>query len=99
MQLGNRGCSRRTQSLEDQLGALTLEAGKSQTATTWRAELHVYVAAIPAVSEFTSSPSCSWSSNRAHLETGAYMVSRTKERAIDPLLVPALLALATPSIC
>jgi hypothetical protein len=27
------------------------------------------------------------------------MVSRTKERALDPLLVPALPALATPSIC
>ena len=38
----------------------------------------------------------SWSSNRAHLETGANMVSRTKKRALDPLLVPALLALATP---
>jgi len=31
--------------------------------------------------------------------TGANMVSRTKERALDPLLVPALPALATPSIC
>jgi hypothetical protein len=31
--------------------------------------------------------------------TGANMVCRTKERALDPLLVPALLALATPSIC
>ena len=31
--------------------------------------------------------------------TGANMVlSRTKERALDPLLVPALPALATPSI-
>jgi hypothetical protein len=28
--------------------------------------------------------------------TGANMVSRTKERALDPLLVPALPALATP---
>jgi hypothetical protein len=28
--------------------------------------------------------------------TGANMVSRTQERALDPLLVPALLALATP---
>ena len=37
--------------------------------------------------------------NRAVLEKGANMVSRTKERALDPLLVPALLALATPSIC
>ena len=27
------------------------------------------------------------------------MVTRTKERARDPLLVPALPALATPSIC
>ena len=43
--------------------------------------------------------SCSWSPNRAVLETDANMVSRTKERALDPLLVPALLALATPSIC
>ena len=31
--------------------------------------------------------------------TGANMVSRTKERALDPLLVPALLALAPPSMC
>ena len=37
--------------------------------------------------------------HRAVLKTGANMVSRTKERALDPLLVPALLALATPSIC
>ena len=38
--------------------------------------------------------------NRALLDKkGANMVSRTRERAIDPLLVPALLALATPSIC
>ena len=43
--------------------------------------------------------SCSLSPNRAVLDTGANMVSRTKERAFDPLLVPALLALATPSIC
>ena len=41
----------------------------------------------------------SWSPNRAVLETDANMVSRTKERALDPLLVPALPALATPSIC
>ena len=31
--------------------------------------------------------------------TGVNMVCRTKERALDPLLVPVLLALATPSIC
>ena len=49
------------------------------------------------VVELSSSPS--WSSNRAVLETDANMVSRTKKRALDPLLVPALLALATPSIC
>ena len=36
---------------------------------------------------------------RAHLDTGANMVSRTRERARDPLLVPALLALATLSTC
>ena len=42
---------------------------------------------------------CSWSLYRAVLETGGNMVSRTKERVLDPLLVPALLALATPSIC
>ena len=41
--------------------------------------------------------SYSWSPNRAVLDTSANMVSRTKERAIDPLLVPALLALATPT--
>ena len=35
----------------------------------------------------------------AVLDEGANMVSRTKERALDPLLVPALPALATPSIC
>eukprot|EP00964_Phaeocystis_antarctica_P144654 scaffold110501_cov33-Phaeocystis_antarctica.AAC.2 len=52
-----------------------------------------------AISEFASSSSPSWSSNRAVLETDANMVSRTKKRALDPLLVPALLALATPSIC
>ena len=52
-----------------------------------------------AILEFDPSSSCSWSLNRAVLETGGNMVSRTKERALDPLLVPALLALATPSIC
>ena len=31
--------------------------------------------------------------------TGANMVSRTKERALDPLSVPALPTLVTPSIC
>ena len=49
--------------------------------------------------EVGKSPSCSWSLNRAVRETGANMVSKTQERALDPLLVPALLALATPSIC
>eukprot|EP00964_Phaeocystis_antarctica_P078304 scaffold48704_cov41-Phaeocystis_antarctica.AAC.1 len=52
-----------------------------------------------AIFEFDSPSSPSWSSNRAVLETAANMVSSTKERAIDPLLVPALLSLATPSIC
>ena len=52
-----------------------------------------------AISEFASSSSPSWSLNRAVLETGANMVCRTKERALDPLLVPALLALAKPSMC
>ena len=80
-------------------GSLTLEVGKSPTATRWRAELPVLYEQLSAISEFTSSSSCSWSLNRAVLETGANMVSRTKERALDPLLVPALLALATPSIC
>ena len=32
-------------------------------------------------------------------ETGANMVSRTKDRARDPLLLLTLLSLATPSIC
>ena len=36
---------------------------------------------------------------RAVLDKGANMVSRTRECAIDPLSVPALLALATLSIC
>ena len=59
------------------------------------------VAPSSTISEFTSPSSPSWSLNLAHLVTGANMVSRTKERAHDPLLVPALkvLALATPSIC
>ena len=37
--------------------------------------------------------------NRALLDKGANTVSRTRERAFDLLLVPALLALATLSIC
>ena len=57
------------------------------------------VAPPSAIGEFTSSSSPSWSSNRAVVETSANVVSRTRECAIDPLLVPALLALATRSIC
>eukprot|EP00964_Phaeocystis_antarctica_P035263 scaffold20137_cov36-Phaeocystis_antarctica.AAC.1 len=55
------------------------------------------VAPPSAIIEFTSLSSCSWSLNRAVLKTGANMVSRTKERAIDPLLVPALLQRYSPS--
>ena len=76
---------------------LTLEVGKSPTEVRWRRQLTTVLPS--AIFEFASSSSCSWSSNRAVLETGANMVSKTKERALDPLLVPALLALATPSIC
>jgi len=78
-------------------GALTLEVGKSPTEVPPRRRLPV--APPSEICEFASSSSCSWSLNRAVLKTGANMVSRTKERALDPLLVPALLALATPSIC
>jgi len=60
---------------------------------------HVPGSLPSAICEFDSSSSCSWSLNRAVLKTGANMVCRTRERALDPLLVPALLALATPSIC
>ena len=78
-------------------GPLTREVGKSPTEVT--RGRHVPRSLPSAICEFTSSSSCSWSPNSAHLVTGANMVSRTKERALDPLLVPALLALATPSIC
>ena len=37
--------------------------------------------------------------NHALLKTGAGMVCKTKERAGDPLLVPALAPLAMRSIC
>ena len=40
----------------------------------------------PAVSEFASPPSCSWSLNYALLETGADTVCRSKELAHDALL-------------
>ena len=41
----------------------------------------------------------SWSSNRAHLKSGAITVCKTKDRAHGPLLVPALLPQAVRSIC
>eukprot|EP00964_Phaeocystis_antarctica_P107508 scaffold72217_cov59-Phaeocystis_antarctica.AAC.1 len=92
-----RGPSREHTYWRTSWGALTLEVGKSPTVVRWRRQL---TSAPPsAIIEFVSSSSPSWSSNRAVLETDANMVSRTKERALDPLLVPALLALATPSIC
>eukprot|EP00964_Phaeocystis_antarctica_P063833 scaffold38347_cov43-Phaeocystis_antarctica.AAC.2 len=78
-------------------GSLTLEVGKSPTEVT--RGRHVPGSLPSAICEFDSSSSCSWSLNRAVLETGGNIVSRTKERAPDPLLVPALLARATPSIC
>ena len=89
---------RRTRFLRDQLGRA--DAGSWQIADPgdlWTARAQVTVPS--AICEFTSSSSCSWSLNRAVLDEGANMVSRTKERALDPLLVPALPALATPSIC
>eukprot|EP00964_Phaeocystis_antarctica_P033997 scaffold19318_cov48-Phaeocystis_antarctica.AAC.2 len=92
-----RGVSARNTYWRTSWGALTLEVGKSPTEVRWRRQLTTVLPS--AIFEFASSSSCSWSSNRAVLETGANMVSRTKERALDPLLVPALLALATPSIC
>ena len=55
--------------------------------------------AIGEMSAYALPSSCSWFLGRAHLETGANMVSRTKERACDPLSLLTLLALATPSIC
>ena len=72
-------------------GVLALEVGKPPTEVPpgrW-----LPVAPPSAISEFTSSSSPSWSLNRAVLEKGANMVSRTRERAIDLLLVLALLAL------
>ena len=78
-------------------GPLTLEVGKSPTEVP--RGRHVPGSLPSAICEFTLSSSCSWSPNSAHLVTDANMVSRTKERALDPLLMPALLALATPSIC
>ena len=90
-------CFLRTRLLEDQLERAA--AGSWQIAdrsTVVKAAPHP-----PSVvlfrGRFAVEPS--WSSNLAHHETGANMVSRTKERALDPLSVPALLALATPSIC
>ena len=81
----------------DRADGETLEVGKSPTEVPPGRRLPV---ALPsAISEFASSSSCSWSLNRAVLDEGANMVIRTKERALDPLLVPALPALATPSIC
>ena len=69
--------------------ALTLEVGKSPTEVPPRRRLPV--APPSGICEFASSSSCSWSSNRAHLKTSANMVSRTKERALDSLLLYALL--------
>ena len=73
--------------------ALTLEVGKSRPGCAG-------VAPRSAICEFASSgraladpPTVRFST------TGANRVSRTKKRARDPLLVPALPALATPSIC
>ena len=66
-------------------GALTLEVSKSPTARGWRAQLPTVHR--PAIFAFDSPSSCSWSPNRTHLETGANMVSRTKERALDLLSV------------
>ena len=96
------GCSLGTQSSKDQLWRADDGSWQIADGSDLRtAPRHVPRSLPSAIAEFTSSPSCtcSWSLNRAVRETGANMVSRTKERAIDPLLVPALLALATPSIC
>ena len=87
--------------------ALALEVGKSPTRPLLHGELscpcssdrRFASSSTDPFYEFTSSSSPSWSSNRAVLDMGANMVSRTRECAIDLLLVPALLALATPSIC
>eukprot|EP00964_Phaeocystis_antarctica_P084285 scaffold53052_cov78-Phaeocystis_antarctica.AAC.1 len=62
-------------------GALTLEVGKSPTATTRRRS---------AIFEFDSSSSCSWSLNRAVLETDA------NEQDQGARARPALGACATP---
>jgi hypothetical protein len=83
----------RTRFLEDfhSWTALTLEVGSARVTSV--GDLRV---------RFVVEPYGSWSSNRARAgfsTTGANMVSRTKERARDLLLVPALPALATPSIC
>ena len=77
--------------------ALALEVGKSPTEVPPGRRLPV--APPSAIIEFTSSSSPSWSLNSALLDTSANMVRRTRERALDLLLVPALLALATRSIC
>ena len=56
-------------------GSLTLEVGKSPTEVT--RGRHVPGSLPSAICEFDSSSSCSWSLNRAVLETDANMVSRT----------------------
>ena len=61
--------------------ALTLEVGKSPTEVT--CGRHVPRSPPSAIIEFASSPSCSWSLNRAVRETGANMVSKTQERALE----------------
>eukprot|EP00964_Phaeocystis_antarctica_P046065 scaffold26561_cov86-Phaeocystis_antarctica.AAC.2 len=72
-------------------GALTLEVGKSPTEVPPGRRLPV--APPSAIIEFTSSSSCSWSPNRAVLETDANMVSRTNDQGARAR--PALGACAT----
>ena len=79
--------------------ALTLETGKSPTATPWRAELPVAYRSRPRFASSLRRRAVAGPRTVRFSTTGANMVSRTKERALDLLLVPALPALATPSLC
>ena len=79
--------------------ALTLEVGKSPPAVRWRAQLPTVFYSDRRFASSLRRRAVAGPPNVRFSTTGANMVSRTKERARDPLLVPALPALATPSIC
>ena len=97
-----KGVPRGTRVLEDQLGRT--DAGRWQIADCYTvASSAAHRVAIGDFRARFAAELCSWRvlqpRLRAHLKMSADTVCRTKERALDPLLVPALLALATPPIC